>query len=207
MPAPATKLLFATRNRGKLVELRALVADLPVEVLSLDDLPPLPEVDEDAATFEGNARKKAETALAHAALPALADDSGLEVDALGGAPGVWSARYGGEPRSDARNNEKLLTALAGVPAPRAARFRCVLALARPGLPTITTEGACEGEIGLAPRGAHGFGYDPLFLVRDAPGRTMAELPLDEKNRVSHRALAMHRMAAVLRAWLAGAETT
>lgn len=202
-----TKLLFATRNRGKLVELRALVADLPVEVLSLDDLPPLAEIDEDRDTFEGNARKKADETLAATGLTTLADDSGLEVDALDGAPGVWSARWGGEPRSDARNNEKLLAALANVDPPRTARFRCVLALARPGHDTVTTEGACEGEIASSPRGEHGFGYDPIFLVRELPGRTMAELSLDEKNRLSHRARAMRRMADVLRAWLAAPETT
>jgi XTP/dITP diphosphohydrolase len=193
-----SKLVFATRNRGKLVELRALLAGVAggVELLTLDDVGFPGEVDEDQPTLAGNARKKAVEVARATGLLALADDSGLEVDALGGAPGVYSARYAGEdPRSDARNNEKLLAALAGVPAERrAARFRCVLALAGPdpAPDVILAEGTCEGAILDGARGTGGFGYDPLFLV-PARGLAMAELSSDEKNAISHRAAAMRAM--------------
>ncbi|MSP63927.1 MAG: RdgB/HAM1 family non-canonical purine NTP pyrophosphatase [Myxococcales bacterium] len=188
------KLVFATQNRGKLVELRALVVDLGLTVISFEETGFRGEIVEDAATFAGNARKKAEEVSQLTGWPALGDDSGLEVDALGGAPGVLSARFAGAgaARSDEANNRKLLSALAGIASPRTARFRCALALARPGAPTVVEEGVCEGEILDAPRGSGGFGYDPLFLVPSL-GRTMAELPAEEKNRISHRGHAMARM--------------
>jgi len=131
----------------------------------------------------------------------LADDSGLEVDALDGAPGVWSARYAGEPCDDGANNRKLLGALAGVPDDRrTARFRCALVFVDADGTRLVAEGACEGRIGHAPRGSGGFGYDPLFLVADdAAGRTMAELAPDEKNRISHRARALDALARLLQA--------
>jgi XTP/dITP diphosphohydrolase len=184
-------LVFATRNRGKLVELRQLLPG--IEVRSLDDIT-VPEVVEDADTFEGNAAKKAREVSAATGLPALADDSGLEVDALGGAPGVYSARYAGEPHDDARNNAKLLAALAGIPADRrTARFRSVLALADVtgalGSEVITESGACEGVILEAPRGTGGFGYDPLFYSPEL-GMTFAEAGVGPKNDLSHRARAM-----------------
>ena len=185
------KLLLATTNRGKLDELRALTAALPVEIIGLAELSPLPEVLEDGATFAANAQKKAEAAALATGLPTLADDSGLAVEALGGAPGVLSARYAGLPRSDARNNERLLADLAGVAA-RAASFHCALALAAPGQATIVAHGELRGTIGLEPRGMHGFGYDPLFIV-DGQSATLAELASDEKNRLSHRAHALRRM--------------
>jgi len=189
------KLVFATHNRGKLRELRELVAPLGFDVVSADDAALAP-VEEDAPTFAGNAEKKARAAHAQTGLAALADDSGLEVDALGGAPGVRSARYAIE-HDDAANNQKLLAALAEVPdADRAARFRCALAFVD-GAELIVTRGACEGAIARAPRGSNGFGYDPLFLVAAAPGRTMAGLAPDEKNRVSHRGQAMRAMASAL----------
>jgi XTP/dITP diphosphohydrolase len=191
------KLVLATGNAHKLAEVRALAAGLPIEVVALADLGFRGEIVEDAHTFEGNARKKAEEVAQLSGWPALGDDSGLEVEALGGAPGVHSARYAGEPRSDQRNNEKLLAALARTAPPRRARFRCVLALARPGVKTIVEAGGCDGEIALAPRGAGGFGYDPLFLLPS--GKTMAELAPEEKNLVSHRARAMAKMAAHLAA--------
>jgi len=200
------RLLFATHNRGKLRELGELVAPLGFEVLSADDARLAP-VEEDAATFEGNAVKKARAAHAATGWPALADDSGLEVDALGGAPGVRSARFAGEAiathpalragAQDAANNARLLHAMAAVAdGQRTARFRCALAFAD-GAELIVTHGTCEGAIARAPRGAHGFGYDPLFLVAAAPGRTMAELAPDEKNRVSHRGQALRAMANAL----------
>jgi XTP/dITP diphosphohydrolase len=196
------KLVMATGNRHKLAEVRALVDGLSIEVVALADAGIRGEIVEDQPTFEGNARKKAEEASQLTGWPALGDDSGLEVEALGGAPGVRSARYAGEPCDDGRNNAKLLATLAEVAPPRRARFRCLLALARPGAPTIVEAGACEGEIAFAPRGAGGFGYDPLFLLPS--GQTMAELAPDEKNRISHRARAMGAMRPHLAALIARA---
>jgi XTP/dITP diphosphohydrolase len=197
-------LVFATRNRGKLVELRELLPG--IDVRSIDDVGVLvPEVVEDADTFTGNAIKKAREVSRTTRLPALADDSGLEVDALGGAPGVYSARYAGEGPGDAANNAKLLAALAGVPtAKRTARFRAVLALADVTGPlgdrTITADGTCEGVILETPRGTGGFGYDPLFLL-PALGRTFAELGVGTKSDLSHRAQAMRAIKPRLVAYL------
>ena len=201
MTAPAAavrRLVFATRNAGKLTELRQLLAELDgaIEVLSAADLD-LPEVVEDADTFAGNAAKKALSASRAAGLPALADDSGLEVDALGGAPGVISARYAGPEQDDRRNNDKLLAALARVPPQRrTARFRSVLALADTagslGERVLTAEGTCEGMILEAPRGTGGFGYDPLFFAPEL-GMTFAEAGVGPKNHLSHRARAMRAM--------------
>jgi len=198
---------MATRNANKVRELRHLLRDLGVEVLSLADRPDVPEVVEDGETFAANARKKALAVAAATRLPALADDSGLEVDALGGQPGVQSARYAGAGHDDRANNQKLVEALAGVaPARRTARFRCAVALADPagplGAAVELREGSCEGVILDAPRGEHGFGYDPLFLYPEL-GRTFAELTLDEKSRLSHRARAMAAMLPVLRTYLGG----
>lgn len=194
------RVVVATRNRGKLREILRLLADAGVtfDLVTIDELAPDAELPEDEATFEGNALSKARAAATVTGLPALADDSGLEVDALDGAPGVWSARYAGLPSDDARNNAKLMAAMAGVaPDRRRARFRCVAAFVdrERGL-ELTRAGACEGEILPAPRGDQGFGYDPLFLLPDK-GRTMAELPLDEKNAVSHRAAAFKALARAL----------
>jgi XTP/dITP diphosphohydrolase len=184
------KLLFATHNAGKLRELRQLVGSL-FEVVSLGDLPEMPEVREDESTFEGNARKKA-TAYARASgLPSLADDSGLCVDALGGRPGVLSARY--VPGSDADRVAKLLEEVRGVPeAQRGAEFRCALSLALPDGEHVIETGRCAGRIGTAPRGQNGFGYDPIFVL-PKQGRTMAELTSEEKSQVSHRGEAFRRM--------------
>ncbi|MCA1664168.1 MAG: RdgB/HAM1 family non-canonical purine NTP pyrophosphatase, partial [Myxococcales bacterium] len=164
-----------------------------------DVVPLVLTVDEDAPTFVGNAEKKARAALAELGLPSLADDSGLEVDALDGAPGVLSARFAGEPSNDGANNRKLVAALDGVPdARRTARFRCALVFVDADGARLVAEGACEGRIGHAPRGSGGFGYDPLFFVDgDAAGRTMAELLPDEKNRISHRARALDQLVRAL----------
>lgn len=191
-------LVFATRNRGKLVELRELLPG--IEVRSLDDVH-VPEVVEDADTFAGNAAKKAREVSAATGLPALADDSGLEVDALGGAPGVYSARYAGEPHDDGKNNAKLLAALAGVPADkRTARFHSVLALADVkgplGAKVITADGTCEGVILEAARGTGGFGYDPLFYSPEL-GMTFAEAGVGPKSDLSHRARAMRAIKPAL----------
>jgi XTP/dITP diphosphohydrolase len=188
------QLVFATRNRGKLVELRELLPG--IDVISAADLD-APDVIEDADTFIGNATKKAREISELSGLPALADDSGLEVDALGGAPGVYSARYAGEPCNDAANNSKLLAALAGVPRERrTARFRAVLALADVRGP----HGACEGVILDAPRGTGGFGYDPLFFAPEL-GMTFAEAGVGPKGQLSHRARAMRAIEAELLAYL------
>lgn len=212
--SPRGPLVFATRNPGKLIELRQLLPEVSgvLEVIDVDEAArrlgrELPEVDEDADTFIGNAIKKAREVSAATGLPALADDSGLEVDALGGAPGVWSARYAGPGAGAAANNARLLAALAGVPADRrAARFRAVLALADTAGPlgddVITADGVCEGVILDAPRGTGGFGYDPLFLLPDR-GQTMAELGAAQKGQVSHRARAMQAIKPRLLAYLAG----
>jgi XTP/dITP diphosphohydrolase len=180
------KLLVATRNAGKLREVRVRVAGL--DVLSLDDVPSMPEVEETEDTLEGNARLKALAAARASGLWTVADDSGLFVDALGGAPGVWSARYA--PGSDADRIRKLLRQMEEVPeGRRGAAFRCVLALASPSGEVREARGECRGEILRAPRGTGGFGYDPVFLVPEL-GRTMAELTLEEKGRISHRARAL-----------------
>jgi XTP/dITP diphosphohydrolase len=193
------KVVLASRNRGKLREIVPLLAGLDFDLVTIDDVAPDCELREDGATFEANALAKARQAVQATGLAAVADDSGLEVTALDGAPGVYSARYAGSPSDDGRNNAKLLEALRQVPAPRRqARFRCVAAFVGPG-PGIelVRSGDCEGEIIDQPRGDLGFGYDPLFLV-PALGRTMAELPLDEKNRLSHRAAAFRALADALR---------
>lgn len=195
-----SKLLIATNNPGKVREYVELLGDLPhVEITFPAQEGLALEVEESGETFAENARLKA---LAHArasGLPTLADDSGLEVDALDGAPGVHSARYAGPGASDVTRYRKLLAELAGVPAGRrSARFRCVVALALPGGEVHTAEGTCEGEIGFAPRGEFGFGYDPVFVVDGQDGRTMAELAPEVKNRISHRARAVQAILPDLR---------
>ena len=188
-------LVVATRNPGKLAELRALLAAPGLELRSADAFPDIPDVVEDGATFRENAAKKARAFARGTGHWALADDSGLEVDALGGAPGVWSARYAGEPSDPAANNRKLLAALAGR-TDRAARFRCVIALADPGGGVRTVEGCCEGRIAEAPAGRGGFGYDPLFIPA-GHARTFAQMPPEQKHAISHRGRAL---VAARQAW-------
>lgn len=184
------ELLVATRNRGKLGEIRALLAESGMRVLSLDDFPEMPEVEEDGATFAENARKKAETIARCSGRLTLADDSGLVVPALGGEPGVHSARYAGADATDADNNRKLLASLRDIPADRRqGAFVCVMALCSPQGDCRFYEGRLEGSLLTAARGTGGFGYDPLFFVA-AAGRTLAELPAEEKNRISHRGQAL-----------------
>lgn len=192
------RLLLASGNAGKLRELRHML-DGVVEVLSPADVG-LAGLDpaETETTFHGNALLKARAFASASGLLALADDSGLQVDALGGAPGVYSARYAGPDATDADNNQKLLAALEGH-ADRSARFRCALVLAAPaGDERCLHEGTCEGRILEAPRGQGGFGYDPLFLA-DGQTRTMAELPPDEKSAISHRGRAVRAFVAWMRA--------
>ncbi|MCH7592477.1 MAG: XTP/dITP diphosphatase [Planctomycetes bacterium] len=189
-PTVSVRLLIATTNPGKLREVRAMLEGLLVQVVTLDDFPSLPVPIEDQETFEANARLKA---LHYARLTdclTLADDSGLEVDALGGAPGVHSARYAGGACDTAANNAKLVAALSGVePQRRTARFRCAMALARGDRILATAAGKIEGVIVDEPRGHNGFGYDPHFLVPDC-GLTAAEMPSEQKNRISHRGRAL-----------------
>jgi XTP/dITP diphosphohydrolase len=195
------ELLVATRNRGKVLELGALLKGTTVRLCSYRDFRDLPEVEEDGATFAENATKKAVTLAAHTGLLTIADDSGLEVDALGGRPGVMSARYAGPDATDKENNEKLLAELRGVPeGRRAARFRCAIAIANPEGLIAVVEGVCEGRIAPEERGTEGFGYDPLFMKADLV-KTFAELSLELKNRVSHRALALEKALLVIEDYL------
>ncbi|MEW6430722.1 MAG: RdgB/HAM1 family non-canonical purine NTP pyrophosphatase [Myxococcota bacterium] len=185
-------LVFATSNAGKKKELEALLGS-GWQVKSAADFPALPEVEEDQPTFEGNAAKKARAFAKATGLLSLADDSGLCVDALGGRPGVFSARYGS---SDGDRIRKLLAELEDVPdAKRTARFVCALCLVTPDGQETFTRGTCEGRIIRAPRGANGFGYDPIFELPS--GKTMAELSRDEKSAVSHRGNAFQKLAAAL----------
>ncbi|HVY48601.1 MAG TPA: RdgB/HAM1 family non-canonical purine NTP pyrophosphatase [Minicystis sp.] len=198
MIARPVTLLVATTNRAKLVELAQLLGDLPIELLPLSaSLPNRPPPVEDGATFEENARIKVRAAAAAAMMPTLAEDSGLEVDALGGRPGVRSARFSKEGATDAENNAAVLKLLEDIEDDqRHARFRCAMVLLDPwkeGEPReVLTEGRCEGQIARQLRGSGGFGYDPLFVVNGFE-RTMAELSDAEKNVVSHRARAVEAM--------------
>lgn len=192
------KLVVATKNAGKLKEVKALLANYPFYVLSLADFPDLPEIAETGLNFAENAGIKATAVAEHTGLMALGDDSGLEVDFLDGAPGVFSARFAGEDADDRLNNQMLLSLLAGVPLEqRTARFRCVMALAIPGDRQVYfTEGTCPGLIGDEPVGEQGFGYDPIFILPEK-GLTLAQLDLETKNQVSHRAQALKKAVALL----------
>jgi len=194
------RILIATMNEGKLREYERLLADVPaLELETMASLPKPVDVVEDRDTFRGNAIKKAIEIAAVAGMPCLADDSGLEVDALGARPGVYSARYAGEGATDAENNLKLLDELSGTADDlRTARFRCAIVIVDgSGVELATAEGACEGRIGREPRGAQGFGYDPLFMP-DGYTQTMAELGPETKNEISHRAKAAAKLVPLLR---------
>jgi XTP/dITP diphosphohydrolase len=191
------ELVLATRNRKKLAEMQAILADLGVRMSCSADYPGLPEVVEDGDTFEANAGKKALQTAAALGKWAVADDSGLEVDGLDGLPGVHSAYYAGHPSNDEANNAKLIAALADVPEDgRTARYRCVIALASPERVVLTVSDSWEGRMITAPRGSAGFGYDPLFLVPEF-GKTVAELDPALKNRLSHRGKALAKFKAAL----------
>lgn len=184
------QLLLATANRGKAHEMRALLSRLPIEVLDLYEVGLQCEIVEDGLTYAENAAKKAKAVAAASGLPSLADDSGLEVDALGGEPGIRSARYTNLPNAnDAARRAYLLSRLEGKPRPWTARFRCVLAFVLPQKEARFFEGVCEGEIIPEERGQGGFGYDPIFLLPSL-GLTMAELSLAQKNALSHRGRAL-----------------
>jgi len=187
------KAVIATKNKGKLKELQRLLADFGLEIISLDEFDEIGEIVEDGVTFYENAMKKAKTVAEKTGLLAIADDSGLEVDALGGRPGVYSARYAGEGASDEENYQKLLQEMKDVPKDkRGAQFRCVMVAYRPDGKWVTSEGICRGRITQSPRGDQGFGYDPVF-VPEGDTRTMAQLSRDEKNKISHRGHALSKL--------------
>jgi XTP/dITP diphosphohydrolase len=194
------ELLVATTNPGKFAEVQAFLSRLPIRMRSLCDLESPPAVVEDGATFEANALKKARTLANFSGSLTLADDSGLEVDALGGAPGIYSARYCGEEGNDDENNRQLLRALAGVAGGRrTGRFVCVLALCAPDasvMPDWTARESCEGLIALEPTGANGFGYDPLFFYPPL-GKTFGEIARETKATVSHRGKALKKLVEAL----------
>jgi XTP/dITP diphosphohydrolase len=198
-------IVLATRNKKKIEEIKRIVRDVPVTIYTLDDFPGCPEVEEDGKTFEENAVKKASAVSKYTKMPTLADDSGLEVYALGGAPGVFSARYAGREADDRKNYEKLLREMSSVPdGERGGRFVCVIALALPvGDSTLrdsrveTFSGYAEGMIGKEPKGANGFGYDPVFYATGHE-RTFAEMSDKEKDLLSHRGMALRRLYAFLK---------
>jgi len=191
------KIVLATNNHNKVIEIKELLQDLPLEILTLQDFPGLVMPEEDCPTFAGNAAKKAETVAHYSGEMAIADDSGLEVDALNGRPGVRSARYAGEEASDRSNNKLLLEELKNVPAPkRSACFKCAIAVAFPGDKTAVVEEYCPGRLAEKPLGEKGFGYDPLFIYEPS-GLTFAQMSREEKNKVSHRGKALRRVRELL----------
>jgi XTP/dITP diphosphohydrolase len=191
------EVIIATKNPGKAREFEHIFASRGIEVKTLLDFPEIPEVEETGTTFEENAILKAEAVSKALNKMVIGDDSGLIVDALEGRPGIYSARYAGEPKNDQNNTEKVLAELKNVPEEkRTARFYCALAVAVPGQTTMTVSGTCEGRILTEPRGVNGFGYDPVFYVPEK-GLAMAELSADVKNRISHRANALIKLDVLL----------
>ncbi|WP_348923250.1 ribonuclease PH [Enterococcus rotai] len=200
-PIEDKTIVIATRNSGKAKEFTKLFAEKGYQVKTLLDYPELPDVEETGKTFEENARLKAETIAAILKQPVLADDSGLIVDALDGMPGIFSARFAGEPTNNAANNAKLLHELTGVPKEkRTATFHCTLVFAAPDKESLVVDGNWAGEIGTIPRGDHGFGYDPLFFVPEEQ-KTAAELSDERKNEISHRGLAVAKLKDQWENWL------
>ncbi len=192
------KLLIATKNKGKIEEIRALLKDIPILLLPLSSFPDLPDVLEDGATFHENALKKARIIAHSSGLATIADDSGLCIDALDGRPGVLSARYAGEGATDTEKCTRILEEMENVPdGLRAARFVCIIALVTPQGEAKAFEGTCEGRIIREMRGTAGFGYDPIFYYPDS-GCTFAEMDSEEKNRVSHRGRALHELRNYLK---------
>jgi XTP/dITP diphosphohydrolase len=186
-------MVLATRNEGKVKELRKVLSDFDIDLRSLNDFGPIPEAIEDGKTFDENAYKKAIFTAKVLGLPAISDDSGLVVEALDGAPGVYSARYAGENATDEDNIKKLLKEMEGQSDRRAA-FHCVISIAVPSGPALTYEGKCEGTITTEPAGSEGFGYDPVFFSPEL-GKTFAESTIEEKNKISHRGQALSEIAA------------
>ncbi len=193
-------MVIATKNKGKITEFQQMFAKEGWEVRSLLDYPDLPDIVEDGETFAENAAKKAETLANYLNQMVIADDSGLVVDALDGRPGVYSARYAGEDKSDAANSEKVLNELVDVPGDdRTARFICLLAVAKPNQETFFYEGTCEGYIAMSAAGSNGFGYDPIFYLPELD-KTMAQLMAEQKNERSHRAKALKQLLEKQKEW-------
>jgi XTP/dITP diphosphohydrolase len=187
------KVVVATRNMGKVKEISRILKEFALDVLTLEDFPPIPIPEENGTSFKENAIKKARFFARYTHMPVIADDSGLEVDFLEKRPGVFSARYAGEDATDEENNRKLLEELKGIPHDkRGAHYVCAIALVLPSGEEGTFEGRCDGFIGEEAKGSGGFGYDPLFYLPEY-GRTMAELKLAEKNRISHRGKALAKL--------------
>lgn len=190
-------LLLGTRNKNKTSELTDMLRDLPVKIVTLLDYPEIGPILEDGKTYHENASKKALTLARHTGVVTLADDSGLEVDALGGRPGIHSSRFAGDNATDEQNIDKLLILMAGIDREkRGARFVCVIALARPSGEVELMEGELRGEIGFHKMGDLGFGYDPVFIVPDL-GKSLAQIGFEEKNRISHRGRAMAKVRELL----------
>ncbi|NTV28574.1 MAG: XTP/dITP diphosphatase [Candidatus Omnitrophica bacterium] len=195
------ELLIATRNKGKVREIADILSPLGIKVTSLNDHPGMPDIVEDGQTFRANAAKKAVVIAQHAGVLVMGEDSGLEVDALGGRPGVYSARYSGENATDESNNDLLIKELSGVPVEkRTARYRCAMALADKDALIDVLEGSCEGLIATERRGTNGFGYDPLFYI-PARQKTFGELDLSVKQTMSHRAVALRQFLLLLERYL------
>lgn len=194
------KIILATKNRGKIEEMESMIRKnlgFPVQIYSLLDYPDIPDIHEDGQTFAENARKKALEVARYTGIIAIADDSGLEVDALQGKPGIYSARFAGEGATDRENIRRLLDMLADVPFDkRTGRFKCVIAIATPDGRVKTVTGECKGIISTEERGAEGFGYDPVFVV-PSYGKTFAELGREVKNEISHRAVAVRKACKLL----------
>ena len=190
-------MIVATRNKGKIREIREALKGLGLRIDALSDFSGVPEIEEDGESFAENALKKARFYSKYFGKLTIADDSGLEVDGLNGLPGIYSARYAGERASSQENNRKLLRKLGGLPiSKRGARFKCVLAVVSPDGREVIAEGSCRGRIGFREKGKRGFGYDPLFILPKY-GKTMAELSLGEKNRVSHRGKALRKLKKII----------
>ncbi|MFH1563954.1 MAG: XTP/dITP diphosphatase [Nitrospirota bacterium] len=191
------EVVIASGNRGKIEEIRKILSDMGIKFLSLENFPQLPAIVEDGTTFEENAIKKAKEVCERTGKVTIADDSGLEVDCLGGAPGIKSARFGGDGLTDAERNQRLLELLKDVPtSKRKARFKCVIAIVIPGRGTRTVSGECDGVISLEVRGNYGFGYDPVFIP-DGYSKTFGELGSEIKDKISHRAIALSKAREVL----------
>ncbi len=191
-------LVLATRNLDKAKEIRAFLDGLDHRILTLEAFPSVPEVVEDGDSYEANAMKKALTVSKYTGKMSLADDTGLEVDALQGQPGLFSARFAGEDATYADNRRKLLSLMKDIPSQqRTARFRCVMVLAKPEGKARTVEGVVEGSITLEEKGEGGFGYDPVFYLPEV-GKTLAQLTFDEKNKISHRARALEKIREILK---------
>jgi XTP/dITP diphosphohydrolase len=194
-------VVVATQNSGKIREIREALKGLDLRIYGLSDFSNVPEIEEDGKSFTENALKKARFYSKHFGKLTLADDSGLEVDCLKGLPGIYSARYAGEGASSRENNQKLLNEMKEIPfSKRGARFKCIIALVSSDGRQAITEGLCKGRIGFREKGKRGFGYDPLFILPKY-GKTMAELSLKEKNKISHRGKALRKIKRVIRAFM------